>query len=205
MPRLAPPTRGCGTRARVASYDVTSPIAPPDLGLATEPSADPLSPPAPAVSPGGDSAAPESAAPGSVNEHCVSCGFATDAPYCPRCGERRAADRGYSMRHFASEAFETLTNVDSTAWRTLFTLLLRPGELTASYMRGIRMPYMRPLQLFLIVNVIYFVWVAFAGERVFSTPLSGHLENSNYGQTALALEARPGVVAQHELRPRPPA
>jgi hypothetical protein len=129
---------------------------------------------------------------------CVSCGHPTGEPYCARCGERRAADRGYSLRHFASEAFETVTNVDGTAWRTLRTLVTRPGALTAAYMRGERVPWMKPLQLFLIVNVIYFVWVAFAGERVFSTPLSGHLQNSNYGETArqliLARVQQPGMT-----------
>lgn len=129
---------------------------------------------------------------------CVSCGFATDHPYCPACGERRAADRGYSMRHFAAEAFETVTNVDSTAWRTLRTLLLKPGALTAAYMRGIRVPYMRPLQLFLIVNVIYFVWVGFAGERVFSTTLQNHLRHDAYGPMALRMVrdrvAEPGMT-----------
>lgn len=102
------------------------------------------------------------------------------------------------MRHFAGEAFETVTNVDGTAWRTLRSLITRPGALTAAYMRGERVPWMKPLQLFLIVNVIYFVWVAFAGERVFSTPLSGHLQNSNYGETArqlvVARVARPGMT-----------
>ncbi|MBA3890354.1 MAG: DUF3667 domain-containing protein [Gemmatimonadaceae bacterium] len=88
------------------------------------------------------------------------------------------------MRHFAGEAFETLTDVDSTAWRTLRTLLFRPGKLTAEYMRGVRVPYMKPLQFFLIVNVIYFVWVGWAGERVFSTTLANHVNQEVYGPRA---------------------
>lgn len=135
-----------------------------------------------------------------AGQGCVSCGFTTDAPYCARCGERRAADRGYTLRHFAHEAFEAVTNVDGTGWRTVRTLLLSPGALTAAYMRGERVRYMKPLQLFLVVNVVYFVWVAFAGERVFSTPLSGHLANSNYGETArqliLARVEQPGMTPE---------
>jgi hypothetical protein len=117
---------------------------------------------------------------------CVSCGAPTDAPYCPRCGERRAADRRYTLRAFATEAFETVTNADSTLWRTFATLLRRPGELTRAYMHGVRAPYMKPLQLFLVVNVLYFVWAGFSGERVFNTRLRNHLANTNYGADAQA-------------------
>src|SRR5829696_6431561 len=71
-------------------------------------------PPAAAVPPPAAASAPAA---------CVSCGALTDTPYCPRCGERRAADRRYSLRAFAAEAFETVTNADSTLWRTFVTLL----------------------------------------------------------------------------------
>ena len=37
---------------------------------------------------------------------------------------------------------------------------------------------MRPLQLFLILNVLYFVWAASVGERVFTTPLSTHFQHT---------------------------
>lgn len=128
-------------------------------------------------------ASPEAAV---ATARCVSCDAQTDAPYCPRCGERRAADRRYTLRAFATEAFETVTNADSTLWRTFVTLLRRPGELTRAYMRGVRTPYMKPLQLFLVVNVLYFVWAGFSGERVFDTRLQNHLANTNYGPDARA-------------------
>ena len=126
---------------------------------------------------------------------CVSCGRPSDSAYCPHCGERRATDRRYTLRAFATEAFETFSNADSTLWRTIRTLLRQPGELTRAYMEGRRIPYMRPLQLFLIVNVLYFVWAAWAGERVFTTRLSGHLQNSNYGETARSM-----IIDKLELR-----
>lgn len=144
-------------------------------------------------------AAAPAVAPAPAGAACVSCGHRHDEPYCPRCGERRAADRRYSLRHFAGEAFEVLTDVDGTFWRTLRALLTRPGELTAAYMRGQRRVYMKPLQLFLIVNVAYFVWVGWAGERVFSTPLSGHLQHDLYGELVrrmiVAKVQEPGMTA----------
>lgn len=118
---------------------------------------------------------------------CVTCGLPTISPYCPECGEQRASDRRYSLRAFVAEAFEIVTNTDNRIWRTFRDLLLRPGTLTNAYMQGVRVPYMKPLQLFLVVNVAYFVWAAYAGERVFDTRLQNHLANSNYGPTAVRL------------------
>lgn len=89
-------------------------------------------------------------------ERCPSCGGEIDARFCRVCGERRPSERAYSMREFAHEAFEAVTNVERSFLHTLWTLFRRPGELTAAYMRGERVRYLRPLQLFLLVNVLFF-------------------------------------------------
>lgn len=126
---------------------------------------------------------------------CVSCGDDVPGRFCPRCGERRAADRHYTLKEFAGEAFETITDTDSTVWRTIRALIGRPGELTRAYMAGVRVPYMRPLQLFLVVNVLYFLWAGAHGERVFDTPLNVHLGHSLYGDFARArIDARLGTA-----------
>lgn len=80
-----------------------------------------------------------------------------------------------------------MTNADSRLWRTFATLVRRPGEFTRAYMRGVRVPYLKPLQLFLIVNVVYFVWTSYSGERVFDTPLGNHFANTSYGGAAVRL------------------
>lgn len=132
---------------------------------------------------------------------CVSCGGPqADTRFCPNCGERRPADRRYHLREFLAEAFEAVTNADGTLWRSFATLLRRPGELTRAYMIGRRTPYMRPLQLFLIVNVAYFLYASLAGERVFDTPYHNHLRNSNYGPTAKAL-VRERLIARGMTEP----
>jgi hypothetical protein len=104
----------------------------------------------------------------------VSCGRPAGTPFCPHCGERRAADRRYSLMHFAHEVAEAFTNTDRKFLRTLWTLVRRPGELTVAYVRGERVRYMRPLQLFLVLNVAFFLVSTWTGARVFDTPLWVH-------------------------------
>ena len=116
----------------------------------------------------------------------MSCGRPAGTPFCPHCGEERAAHRHYSLAHFGEEVFETFTHADNTLARTFAALLRRPGELTRAYMAGIRMPYMKPLPLFLIINLVYFLWAATMGEHVFDTPLHQH-RNDYYGPHAAQL------------------
>ena len=126
-------------------------------------------------------------------ERCVTCGAAAGTPYCASCGERRAADRPRSLAALVEEIWDAFSPVDGRIGRTLWSLVRRPGELTVAYMRGVRAPYMPPLRLFLIVNVLFFlhaslslstrvpvpgigrVRLTFGGNRMLDTPLAVHL------------------------------
>jgi hypothetical protein len=79
------------------------------------------------------------------------------ARFCPECGERRVDADDYRLRTFAAHAADQLFNLDGTLWRTLRALAARPGLLTADYVAGRRARRTRPLQLFLLVNVAFFV------------------------------------------------
>jgi hypothetical protein len=90
----------------------------------------------------------------------------------------------YSLRAFAMEAVETVLNVDGRLLRTLRTLLLKPGMLTAEYFAGRRTPYLRPLQLFLLCNVFFFVAQGLSSARVLNTPLQVHTHHSGHREIA---------------------
>lgn len=94
---------------------------------------------------------------------CPSCGAERPARFCPECGEARVAPEDFTLRHFAAHAFEQFTSVDGALWRTLRALCLKPGELTAAWIAGRRRGYARPLQLFVLVNVAFFVLLSAAG------------------------------------------
>ena len=102
---------------------------------------------------------------------CANCGSTAVGRYCAECGQAAPTSSDYSFRAHAAEFFEQLTNLDGKIVRTLRTLLTRPGLLTADHLDGRRARYLRPLQLFILVNVLLF----FAAPRV---PLfSYRLEN----------------------------
>src|SRR5688572_15720328 len=105
-----------------------------------------------------------------IDERCPSCGGVITLEFCDVCGEKRPSLRAYTVAEFIHETFEVFTNVERSFLRTVWTLLRRPGELTAAYMRGERVRYLRPFQLFLLLNLIFF-FIAGSAVTMFSTPL----------------------------------
>ena len=99
---------------------------------------------------------------------CPSCGAAIDGRFCAACGEKRVTAHDYSITHFAEHVLESLTHFDFKSLRAVRTLVTRPGRLTRDYLDGRRRGYIGPIQLFVIVNVVF----ALVGPNSFRTPLS---------------------------------
>jgi hypothetical protein len=129
-----------------------------------------LNPIAPAVfsaqNPRMDQPAPHSRA-----TACTNCQAELIGKFCHSCGEKRLSRKDLSLRHFVGELFKSATHLDSKVLRSLGLLAARPGFLTVEYLRGRRKRYMRPLGLFLLVNLMYFFSIGINGARTFETPL----------------------------------
>lgn len=122
-----------------------------------------------------------------TEEECPTCGARVSTRFCPACGEERASERHYSLRHLGEELVESLVHADGRALRTIRTLVARPGALTTEYMRGARKPYLAPLQLFFLVNVVFFLWAGVTHVNMFSTPLRFHVQGTFYSDQAASL------------------
>jgi hypothetical protein len=116
--------------------------------------------------------------PADAPERCVSCGETLTTPFCGQCGEQRASDRRYSLLQFGGEILEGVANFDGTLLRTLTTLIVRPGELTAAYMRGERSRYTKPLQIFVLASVAFFLVSVATNVHTFDLPLRIHIAQS---------------------------
>ncbi len=103
----------------------------------------------------------------SASAICPSCGAPQRDRFCSTCGEKRITTRDYSVAHFAEHALETFTHFDFRSLRALKLLVLRPGLLTREYLDGRRKRYVGPVQLFVIMNVLF----ALLGPNTFRTPL----------------------------------
>lgn len=88
---------------------------------------------------------------------CASCGSIEQGNYCKACGERRLDPEQRRLRVLFAQFFEEITSLDSKLGRTLRAFFLKPGFLSHEHYRGARKAYMRPLTLFLLINLVYFL------------------------------------------------
>ncbi len=99
-------------------------------------------------------------------ERCAACDEPLAGVYCHACGERRARPEDESLAAFLRDQFHEVTSADGRLWRSVRALFV-PGRLTEEYFAGRRGLYVRPVRLFLVVNVLFFLWVSFFGGQAF--------------------------------------
>jgi hypothetical protein len=128
---------------------------------------------------------------------CPSCGLPRTTRYCGQCGERAVAPDELSFKRFLSALGEELLPgfdaEDGTAvrrmggrvYRTVYTLFRHPGQLTADYIAGRRRPYMKPVQVFVTISLIFF----FFGHNYFQFKLGEYEVVPIFGETAAAFRS----------------
>jgi hypothetical protein len=113
-----------------------------------------------------------------ITIHCPSCNSIISKNYCPSCGEKKHTDHDFAVKHFVEESVEGFTHFDGKFFRTVRLLLFRPGQLSVNFEEGKRVNYMKPFQLFIISNLVFFLIAH--GPNLFATSLSAFHEYSNY-------------------------
>ena len=119
---------------------------------------------------------------------CGNCRTALTGPFCSQCGEKKFSPSDYSVKHLAEEVLGEFTHFDTKFLRTLKVLFTKPGEISRAYFHGGRSRYTKPLTLFVIINVIFFLIQPHT--RVFNYSFSDYVTTS----------ARRIAVVQDHLR-----
>jgi hypothetical protein len=107
---------------------------------------------------------------------CKSCGNTFSGNYCNECGEKvlHASDR--SFKKFAETILKAITFADSTFVKTLWLVLKKPGFISREFVEGRRVNYLKPLSLFLLLNLAYFL---FPVIQLFNASLNTQLRSSS--------------------------
>jgi len=124
---------------------------------------------------------------------CPTCKHPAPDRFCSACGERILVRPDYSFRGFLLETLNVFTNLESNIFRSFSLLVTKPGLLTVEYFKGRRKLYLKPLQLFIFCNVIFFLVQAFTGTNSLRTPLRVHL--TLLPHSALARRMVDGAIA----------
>ena len=113
-----------------------------------------------------------------TNIICPSCSAVIAGRFCSTCGEKKLTPRDFTIKHFLEESIEGLTHFDGKFLRSVKTLFIKPGLLTRYFEEGKRVPYMKPLQFFIVCNLIFFLFVS--RSNVFSISLGSYYSYGNY-------------------------
>jgi len=120
---------------------------------------------------------------------CPTCRGAANTPYCPACGERRRDPRELTLAGLAGQVFEALTSVDGRLLRSFRSLVAAPGSLTVAFVEGRRKPFLGPVSVFLVANVVFFAVESTSHGLVFSTPLQSHMQEQPWSPIAQPMVA----------------
>ena len=93
---------------------------------------------------------------------CANCGAELLGEYCYRCGQpvKGMIRPLSSMMH---DIADTIFNIDSRIFRTLWPLLVKPGYLSNEYFSGRRVRFVTPFRLYFFLSVAAFfamqIWI----------------------------------------------
>lgn len=118
---------------------------------------------------------------------CPTCNRTVSTLYCSACGERPLNPDDLTLRGFFNQLFHAISSIDSRLIRSFRYLVRRPGALTVAYLRGQRIPYTGPFQLFLIANVLFFAMQSLTSTNIVSSTLDSHLYNQDWSVLAQRL------------------
>jgi Protein of unknown function (DUF3667) len=91
---------------------------------------------------------------------CLSCGAPVTGKFCAHCGEKRIdAKKDFAISKFTEQVIDGFTHFDTKVINTFRALFFKPGLLTANYIKGIRVKFMKPVQLFIVAGVLFYLFM----------------------------------------------
>lgn len=92
-----------------------------------------------------------------ANFTCTNCGAMSSGAYCSSCGQRKFQREHFALKQSLRDIFSEFSNIESSLGKTLRTLILKPGKLTADYLTGKQKSYVTPIKLYLVIITINFL------------------------------------------------
>jgi hypothetical protein len=115
---------------------------------------------------------------------CPTCGRDLRGNFCADCGEKRFDAHHLTVKHLLEQVVEVFTHADNRFIRSVKLLITRPGFLTNEYIKGSRKPYLQPVQLFLVANLLFFLVQTFSVLAPLTTPLIAHVHGMPWSRQA---------------------
>lgn len=94
---------------------------------------------------------------------CLNCGHIVEEKFCPNCGQENIIVKEDAL-HMVAHAIADYFHFEHKFFGTLKPLLLKPGQLTKSYVEGKRVSFIHPIRLYIFVSIVFFIAI-FSGQK----------------------------------------
>lgn len=93
-----------------------------------------------------------------INEsQCLNCSTPLQGDYCYVCGQKAFLHKE-NFFHFLFEFIADYFHFDGKFFKTTKALFSKPGTLTKEYIHGKRKKYLNPIQMYLFVSALFFIF-----------------------------------------------
>lgn len=127
---------------------------------------------------------------------CFSCDEPMTGLYCRACGNKNDNYRR-SVWSLGLELFQNLTAFEGRMWRSLISLISRPGRMARQYADGARQKWTSPIRLFLATSLLLFGYIAVSGTQIVA--LGDIVQNDRPSEAGIRIDAQDGQYNQRLL------
>ncbi len=94
---------------------------------------------------------------------CRNCKNTFSGKICNNCGEKIFNENQLSTKSFIKQILDFFLHWESKVLKTIKLNTFKPGFVTKENLNGIRIPYAKPVQLYLVMSIIFFLGVSKLG------------------------------------------
>lgn len=102
---------------------------------------------------------------------CLNCEYRFEGNYCPSCGQS-INEIQKPIRHFLHDMMDSLLVFDIRVFRSIPTLLLKPGKISSEFIAGRRRRYVPPFRFFLFASILFFFLIGLQTRNLFNISMN---------------------------------
>lgn len=91
-----------------------------------------------------------------VEKNCLNCGTEVQGHFCQNCGQENIEPKE-TLWSLISHFFSDITHFDGKFFKTLKTMIRKPGFLPKEYMAGRRATYLHPIRMYVFSSFVFFL------------------------------------------------
>ena len=105
---------------------------------------------------------------------CRNCGHTFKGKICNECGEKVFHQEQLSTKHFFHQVIDFFSHFENKVLKSIWLNIIKPGFITKQNLSGIRVPYANPVQLYLVVSILFYFTVTKLSVTDYTPSMGDH-------------------------------